>query len=122
MPKLKIDVVYPRGADDAFWPRLGYYASKVAGPEIPIVYGLDTANPRISDLKAFGAAFATTASALMFHIAGISPEASRASLSSSELPCYTIGKNELEGCWNQLNTGTDNLARTCLALETLTSR
>ncbi|KAJ9602660.1 hypothetical protein H2200_012854 [Cladophialophora chaetospira] len=107
LPKMKLDVTYLPEADDSFWPLLGYHAGKFAGSKIPILCGLETTKPSVSDLKAFGAAFATTSSAPMFHISGITPEANKAILSHRELPCHPIGRRELKACWEQLNTATD---------------
>lgn len=61
--------------DDSFYPLLGYHIGALAGSRIPLVYGLEQAQPSLDDLKAFGAAFATTSAAPLFHIAGVTPEA-----------------------------------------------
>lgn len=61
--------------EDALWPLLGYHLGGVSGSAIPIVCGLEQTQPRKSDLKAFCAAFATTSSAPMVHVRGITPEA-----------------------------------------------
>jgi predicted aconitase/predicted aconitase with swiveling domain len=108
LPKLQIKVAALSGADDSFWPLLGYHVGKLAGPDIPLICGLGDSSPSVSDLKAFGAAFATTASAPMFHIAGVTPESARVYISNAELPCYEIGKDELKHCWTQLNTAIDS--------------
>ncbi|KIV87696.1 hypothetical protein PV11_03226 [Exophiala sideris] len=107
LPRLRIDVRHFPGADDAYYPLLGYHVGKLAGPDIPLITGLEHADPSISDLKAFGAAFATTASAPMFHIQGLTPEALNTVLDSSKLPCFEVTNNELIDCWRQLNTATD---------------
>ncbi len=72
---LQIDVQKPADADDAFYPLLGYHIGLLAATEIPVIHGLENAAPNSDDLKAFGAAFATTSAAPMFHIAGVTPEA-----------------------------------------------
>ncbi|MGE5766842.1 MAG: aconitase X [Bacteroidota bacterium] len=72
---LALEVALPEGADDAFWPLLGYACGSLSGDEIPLLLGLEASAPGPDDLKAFGAAFATTAAAPMFHIAGVTPEA-----------------------------------------------
>ncbi|HEX8595331.1 MAG TPA: aconitase family protein [Pseudomonas sp.] len=61
--------------DDSFYPLLGYHIGLLCSSEIPLVCGLEHARPSLDDLKAFGAAFATTSAAPMFHIAGVTPEA-----------------------------------------------
>jgi predicted aconitase/predicted aconitase with swiveling domain len=60
--------------DDAFYPLLGYIVGDIAGDRVPIVTGLEEMIATDSDLKAFGAAFATTSSAAMFRIAGVTIE------------------------------------------------
>ena len=107
LPKLQIDVQNCGLVDDAFYPLLGYQVGIVAGHNIPLICGLEDTNPGISDLKAFGAAFATASSAPMFHIRGVTPEASRGDLSSPEFPRHEIGKEQLRHCWTQLNSATD---------------
>ena len=72
---LRIRVDMPDGADDLIYPLLGYAIGRIAGDAIPAVEGLASLRPDTDALKAFGAAFATTASAPMFHIIGVTPEA-----------------------------------------------
>ncbi|KAK5214011.1 hypothetical protein LTR41_000203 [Exophiala xenobiotica] len=115
VPKLKVSVsssFFFFEADDTFYPLLGYHIGTLAGPDIPLICGLENLNPSISDLKAFGAAFATTASAPMFHILGVTPEAEKASLSlfsaGAGLPCHTVTNEDLRNSWYQLNTASDS--------------
>ncbi|KAK7905940.1 hypothetical protein LTR67_000664 [Exophiala xenobiotica] len=114
VPKLKVSVSgsFFFDADDTFYPLLGYHIGALAGPDIPLICGLENLNPSISDLKAFGAAFATTASAPMFHIQGVTPEAEKASLSlfsaGAGLPCHTVTNEDLRNSWYQLNTASDS--------------
>lgn len=61
-------------ADDALYPLLGYVVGSRADADVPVVTGLAPDLTRDA-LKAFGAAFATTSSAGMFHIVGVTPEA-----------------------------------------------
>ena len=66
---------------DAFWPILGHVLGILSDGEIPIVDGLDQFKDSISqdDLKAFCAAFGTTGSSPLVHVAGITPEAKESS-------------------------------------------
>ena len=75
LPTLRVEVEPPHDVDDAFWPLLGHAVGEAAGARVPLVVGLEGASPSTDDLKAFAAAFATTASAPTFHLAGITPEA-----------------------------------------------
>jgi len=97
---LAIEVAGPAGADDAFWPLLGYCCGLVCGSEIPVIRGLATTAAGPDDLKAFGAAFATVAAAPMFHLAGVTPEA------REQRPArqVRIGRRELRQAWEVLNT------------------
>ena len=72
---LLIEVETPQQPDDSFWPLLGYHVGLLAGSDIPLLCGLEHSAADSDALKAFGAAFATTSAAPMFHIAGITPEA-----------------------------------------------
>ena len=96
---LALDAAVPDAADDAFWPLLGYCCGTACGAEIPLVRGLERSGAGPDALKAFGAAFATTASAPMFHIAGITPEA------EGQVPgrAQRIGIADLRAAWEALN-------------------
>jgi len=62
---------------DAFYPALGYLVGNAAGARVPLVTGLleGSLSPTMDDLKALSAAFGTSGAAPMFHIAGVTPEA-----------------------------------------------
>jgi predicted aconitase len=55
-----IDVERPGGADDSFWPLVGYLAGRARPDRIPLLRGLADAKPSRDDLKALCAAFGTT--------------------------------------------------------------
>jgi predicted aconitase/predicted aconitase with swiveling domain len=97
---LALEVEMPTGADDAFWPLLGYCCGSVCGTEIPLIRGLETSAAGPDELKAFGAAFATVAAAPMFHIAGVTPEA----VEQHPERQVRIGSSELRQAWQVLNT------------------
>ncbi|KAK5051898.1 hypothetical protein LTR84_002701 [Exophiala bonariae] len=107
LPVLEILVPKVSQPDDAFWPLIGYLAGKLSGPKIPLIFGLEHAQPTMSDLKAFGAAFATTASAAMFHIVGVTPEAQSAAALRGSIPSATIQLLDVKECWAKLNTASD---------------
>ncbi len=101
---LRIDVERPAAADDSFWPLAGYCAGLVCGAEIPLLCGLEASGATADDLKAFGAAFATSSAAPMFHIAGITPEAhTQAPERREKLPLAALAS-----AWRKLNTGEAN--------------
>ncbi|MGF7159158.1 hypothetical protein FHS85_000768 [Rhodoligotrophos appendicifer] len=104
---VRIDVICPRQPDDAFYPALGYLIGKIATNEVPVVCGLEHLPVTHDDLKAFGAAFATTSAAPMFHVLAITPEAN--SLEQAVGPdgptrSVTVTLHDLGETWLELNT------------------
>lgn len=94
--------------DDAFYPLLGYHVGALAGSHIPLVSGLEHLAPDTDDLKAFGAAFATTSAAPLFHIAGVTPEAlDPAQVLEGTVPVITISQADLQRSWHELNSATE---------------
>jgi len=101
---LRIEVGSLGEVDESLYPLLGYRVGALARDRIPVVIGLEKLAPSHDDLKAFGAAFATTASAPMFHIGGVTPEA--ATLGDLDgLPVATVDRADLLATWRQLNSG-----------------
>ncbi|WP_374322536.1 cis-3-hydroxy-L-proline dehydratase [Aquipseudomonas alcaligenes] len=104
---LLIEVEAPQQADDSFWPLLGYHVGLLAGSDIPLLCGLERSAADSDALKAFGAAFATTSAAPMFHIAGITPEAPDvASALGGKAPSkhLRVSIADLLGSWWELNS------------------
>jgi predicted aconitase len=60
--------------DDAFYPVLGYLVGKIAQDRIPVIAGLSV-QPLEDQLKALGAAAASSGTVALFHIVGVTPEA-----------------------------------------------
>jgi len=60
---------------DAFYPLLGYVCGTFSENRVPLVVGFESCRITTDQLKSFSAAFGTTGSAALFHIAGITPEA-----------------------------------------------
>lgn len=92
-------------ADDSFWPLLGYRIGALAPNLIPVVTGLERSGPTADDLKAFGAAFATTSAAPMFHIVGVTPEAPTlvAATGGAERPSVRVSRADLAVDWCHFN-------------------
>nr|WP_197978081.1 aconitase X [Rhizobium sp. CFBP 8752] len=95
-----LEVEMPTGADDSFWPLLGYSCGSVCGNDIPLILGLEKSAAGPDELKAFGAAFATVAAAPMFHIAGVTPEANEQRPERR----VRVGLGEMRRAWDELNT------------------
>jgi hypothetical protein len=107
---VRIDVELPEGSDDSFWPLLGYHAGLQAGASVPVVCGLEKATPDLDDLKAFGAAFATSSAAPMFHITGITPEATTVSMATGGAdPARRVRVETIDllASWRELNGADD---------------
>jgi predicted aconitase/predicted aconitase with swiveling domain len=108
---LRVQVPELAELDDAFYPLLGYHIGALAGSRIPLVLGLEQHQPSLDDLKAFGAAFATTSAAPLFHIAGVTPEAldPRQVLEADALlPQESIRLQDLLVSWRELNSARES--------------
>lgn len=109
--RLQIELPVLRELDDAFYPLLGYHIGALAGSRIPLVLGLEQSKPSLDDLKAFGAAFATTSAAPLFHIAGVTPEAldpTQVLEADAPVPVEKICLKDLLLSWRELNSARDN--------------
>jgi predicted aconitase/predicted aconitase with swiveling domain len=70
---------------DALFPVLGHYCGSLSDGKVPILIGLEewTSVITLDHLKAFCAAYGTTGTSPLIHIAGISPEAKNSEMTSS---------------------------------------
>ena len=106
--RLHIEVPPLSNLDDSFYPLLGYHIGALAGSRIPLISGLQQQHPILDDLKAFGAAFATTSAAALFHIAGVTPEAlDPTRVIDGPLPVFKLSLEELRLSWQELNSARD---------------
>ncbi|CAM5311239.1 aconitase X [Pseudomonas fragi] len=106
--RLQIELPTLGNLDDAFYPLLGYHIGALAGSRIPLILGLKLQHPDLDDLKAFGAAFATTSAAPLFHIAGVTPEAlDPAQVTDGPLPVIKVSLEDLLLSWHELNSARD---------------
>jgi len=90
--------------DDALFPLLGYHIGNLVASEVPLIVGLERYAPTRDDLKSFGAAFATTSSAPIFHLAGITPESMTAWSERSLARHIAVTRADLLRAWNELNS------------------
>ncbi len=93
--------------DESLYPLVGYHVGLLSGRDIPVICGLERAAPSHDDLRALGAAFATTSSAPMFHMAGITPEAPDAQTALGGLPVHAqhhVARADLAQAWRELNS------------------
>ncbi|SEB83062.1 predicted aconitase subunit 1 [Pseudomonas mohnii] len=108
--RLQIELPALDDLDDAFYPLLGYHIGALAGSRVPLVLGLEKRKPGLDDLKAFGAAFATTSAAPLFHIAGVTPEAidpAQVLEAGTRIPVEKIRLQDLMISWRALNSARD---------------
>ncbi|VVP20692.1 aconitase X [Pseudomonas fluorescens] len=109
--RLQIELPVLGELDDAFYPLLGYHIGALAGSRVPLVLGLENRQPSLDDLKAFGAAFATTSAAPLFHIAGVTPEAldpTQVLEADAFIPVEKIRLKDLLKSWRELNSARDH--------------
>jgi predicted aconitase/predicted aconitase with swiveling domain len=109
--RLQIELPALGELDDAFYPLLGYHIGALSGSRVPLVLGLENRMPTLDDLKAFGAAFATTSAAPLFHIAGVTPEAidpSQVLEADESIPVEKIRLEDLLLSWRELNSARDS--------------
>ncbi|MEZ0172531.1 aconitase X [Microvirga sp. TS319] len=106
---LRINLPALDGLDDSFYPLIGYHVGLLAANRIPVIVGLEKASPSQDDLKAFGAAFATTSSAPMFHIVGVTPEAASVeeATGGAAVPALDVGIEDLARSWSELDNAQD---------------
>ncbi|MGQ9492601.1 MAG: aconitase X [Anaerolineae bacterium] len=64
----------PARLDDTFYPLLGHFLGRVAEDKIPVIEGLPT-QANDDQLKALGAAAASSGAVALFHAVGVTPEA-----------------------------------------------
>ena len=107
---LRIDVPAPQGADDAYYPLLGYHVGLLCGTQIPVLCGLEKSGLSSDDMKAFGAAFATSSAAPMFHIVGATPEAPDATTGlggKAPVQTFTVSLQDLQHSWRELSSSPE---------------
>ncbi|KFE50549.1 aconitase X [Pseudomonas syringae] len=108
--QLLVEVPALQELDDSVYPLLGYHIGGLCGSRIPLITGLQRHQPSLDDLKAFGAAFATTSAAAMFHIAGVTPEAmtpAQVIEQTGDLEPVLISPEDLLSSWQELNSARD---------------
>ena len=106
MPLVEVPEILQQ--DDSFYPVLGHLLGKIARDRIPVVTGL-TAQPTEDQLKALGAASASSGTVALFHLVGVTPEApSQAAAFQGREPkeIYPITVERLRAARRELTTTT----------------
>ena len=80
---------------------LGYHIGKLVKNEIPYFTGIKNADT--DQLKALGAAMAASGAVALYHVNGLTPEASL--MDARGLEKIEVGKEELNGASDELNSG-----------------
>lgn len=106
LPSMRIHVEKFDDSDEANWSLLGYAAGNITGHKIPLITGIEYCRPTIADLKNVCAAFGTTSSSSMLHIAGITPEATNTNLPLG-LPPRTLTAEDFSRARVLLSTAKD---------------
>ena len=93
---------------EAFFVALGFLVGKLTAEKIPVITGVPTASP--DQLKALGAAAASSGAVGLFHLVGITPEAKTLAAAfqggQAELE-FTISQNEIDQALQELNQTAD---------------
>jgi predicted aconitase len=93
-------------AQDSFYPVLGHFIGQIARERIPIIDGLEVV-PNEDQLKALGAAMASSGTVGLFHLVGITPEAStleQAMQGGEPEEILDVTKHDLQMAWEELST------------------
>ena len=96
----------PVQEDDSFYPVLGLILGRLAGHRIPVLAGLES-KPTEDQLKALGAAAASSGAVALFHIVGVTPEAPTLEAAFQKRPPveeHTITLTQLRDTRRELTT------------------
>lgn len=103
-------------ARESFFAVLGHVVGQWCGSRIPVVEGIASASE--DELKAFGAAAASTGAVALFHVVGVTPEAptaARAFGGGAPQANITVTVEDLRRGWAELSTRHDGaLGAVCI--------
>jgi len=101
--------------DDTFYAVLGYLVGQLAQDRIPVIDGLDY-TPSEDQLKAFGAAAASSGAVALFHLVGVTPEAPTVDVAfQGRAPAQVIQltMEQLREAWRALSVPLAPSSSTC---------
>lgn len=108
--RIRLDGIPTRlQASDELYPVLGFLIGRIADDRIPVIEGLEV-QPTEDQLKALGAAAASSGVVALFHIVGVTPEAAtlRDAFGGTPPPVdHTVTLAHLNDTRAELSTGTD---------------
>jgi predicted aconitase len=91
---------------DTFYPVLGHLLGKLSGDQIPVIEGLRVI-PTEDQLKALGAAAASSGAVALYHLVGVTPEAPTlmdAFQGRNPQQVHEISRDDLRQAWQELTT------------------
>ncbi|MFP3913322.1 MAG: aconitase X [Actinomycetota bacterium] len=92
------------GEDETVFPLVGHVLGREAGTRVAAIVGLPSSTTE-DDLKALGAAAASSGAVAMFHAVGITPEAPTLSeLEDRDLPIVEVSRGMLDEAMRSLST------------------
>ncbi|MEU4668046.1 aconitase X catalytic domain-containing protein [Amycolatopsis sp. NPDC023774] len=90
--------------EDAAWGVLGHLAGRLAGSGVPVLTGVPATVPE-DQLKAFGAAAASSGGVGLFHVVGVTPEAPElAAVASPDLVTHVVDADQVRAVRDELTT------------------
>jgi predicted aconitase/predicted aconitase with swiveling domain len=106
---------------DSLFPVLGHLCGTLSDGMVPLLLGLESWNVTMDQLKAFCAAFGTTGTSPLIHIAGITPEALDASvvhlcIETIERPTQVITIDDLYDTYSTLDSSNSSESIDLVAL------
>jgi predicted aconitase len=95
-------------SEDVFYPVFGHLIGRRSGSGVPILEGLPASTTE-DQLKALGAASASSGSVALFHALGITPEASSldAATQGGDFEIIDVRQHDIVAARNELTTRTD---------------
>ncbi len=101
---------------ESFFAVLGHLVGQWCGSRIPVVVGIDNATE--DQLKAFGAATASTGAVALFHVVGVTPEATTKAEAFGGLEpeeIISVEVDDMRRAWAELSTRQEGvLAAVCI--------
>ena len=104
-----VDVLPELQADESFYVALGHLMGNLVQDKVPVVEGLPV-GATDDQLKALGAAAASSGAVALYHAIGVTPEANtldEAFQGESQEHVIEIMPSDLKAAWNDLSTATE---------------
>ena len=102
---------------DSFYPTMGWLCGNLSDGRVPIILGFDSLPVSNDNLKAFCAAFGTTGTAPLFHMANVTPEAMGDDVIEKYLSCcestrrVNVTIDDVRNSYETLDSGKDGIEK-----------